>query len=93
MKTASKPVGARKVFERLVKIAVELTRPSGVNTPAFARRMEVSTKSIHRDLLFMRDRLALPIAYNAGEYRWELRSPEAAEKVQALRFVFANLNH
>jgi proteasome accessory factor B len=35
------------------------------NASTFARELEVSTKSIHRDLEFMRDRLDLPIEYDS----------------------------
>jgi proteasome accessory factor B len=36
------------------------------NASTFARDLEVSTKSIHRDLEFMRDRLNLPIEYDSA---------------------------
>ena len=36
------------------------------NASTFARELEVSTKSIHRDIEFMRDRLNLPIEFNAA---------------------------
>ena len=35
-----------------------------------AGRLEVSTKSIHRDLEFMRDRLQLPLAYDEIRHGW-----------------------
>lgn len=35
------------------------------NAATLARELEVSTKSIHRDLEFMRDRLALPLEYDS----------------------------
>lgn len=38
------------------------------NASTFAREMEVSTKSIHRDLEFMRDRLDLPLEYDGRRY-------------------------
>lgn len=44
------------------------------NAQTLARQLEVSTKSIHRDLDFMRDRLDLPLEYNPsrfGYYYWE----------------------
>ena len=34
------------------------------NASTLARELEVSTKSVHRDLEFMRDRLALPLEYD-----------------------------
>lgn len=36
------------------------------NTTTLARELEVSTKSIQRDIEFMRDRLNLPLAYNGS---------------------------
>jgi len=38
------------------------------NATTLARQLEVSTKSIHRDLEFMRDRLELPIQYDAQRF-------------------------
>ena len=38
------------------------------NASKLAREVEVSTKTIHRDIEFMRDRLKLPIAYDNA--RW-----------------------
>ena len=38
------------------------------NATTLARELEVSTKSIHRDLDFMRDRLELPIQYDARRF-------------------------
>ncbi len=38
------------------------------NASRLARELEVSAKSIHRDLEFMRDRLQLPIEYDASRF-------------------------
>ncbi len=38
------------------------------NASTLARELEVSTKSIHRDLEFMRDRLELPLEYDAQDH-------------------------
>ncbi|MDB6018926.1 MAG: Helix-turn-helix, type 11 domain protein [Pedosphaera sp.] len=38
------------------------------NASKLAREMEVSTKSIHRDLEFMRDRLNLPLEYDRNRF-------------------------
>src|SRR3954469_17998599 len=38
------------------------------NASTLARELEVSTKSIHRDIEFMRDRLELPIEYNGARF-------------------------
>ena len=42
------------------------------NGKTLARDLSVSAKTIHRDLDFMRDRLGLPIEYNALNYGYEL---------------------
>ncbi len=42
------------------------------NAATLARELEVSTKSIHRDLEFMRDRLNLPLEYDRGQQRLSL---------------------
>jgi proteasome accessory factor B len=38
------------------------------NASTLARELEVSAKSIHRDIEFMRDRLDLPIEYDGGRF-------------------------
>ncbi len=38
------------------------------NASKLAREMEVSTKSIHRDIEFMRDRMLLPIEYDGSRF-------------------------
>jgi len=38
------------------------------NSSKLARELEVSTKSIHRDIEFMRDRLELPIEYDGSRF-------------------------
>jgi proteasome accessory factor B len=38
------------------------------NASSLARELEVSSKSIHRDIEFMRDRLELPIEYHPGRF-------------------------
>jgi proteasome accessory factor B len=38
------------------------------NASTLARELEVSTKSIHRDIEFMRDRLELPIEYDGARF-------------------------
>src|SRR6185369_9443822 len=38
------------------------------NAETLAQQLEVSTKTVHRDLEFMRDRLELPIDYNGSRF-------------------------
>jgi len=91
----SRTGSARSTFERIIAIAIELTTPQGANTRELAGRFEVSTKSIQRDLDFMRDRLLIEIKCEQhgrcpGAFRW--RTPHI-ERVQGIRNIFANLTH
>lgn len=42
------------------------------NCSDLARILETSTKSIHRDIDFMRDRFEMPIQYNGSRFGYEL---------------------
>ncbi len=48
------------------------------NASTLARQLEVSTKSIHRDLEFMRDRLELPIKYDGSRFGYFYTEPVKA---------------
>jgi proteasome accessory factor B len=52
----------------MLRIHQALHSASYPNATTLARQLEVSTKSIHRDLEFMRDRLELPIQYDAKRF-------------------------
>lgn len=56
---------ARPPLERMMRIHQELQEGKFPNATKLARELEVSTKSIHRDIEFMRDRMNLPIEYVA----------------------------
>jgi proteasome accessory factor B len=51
-------------MERMMRIHQEIQAGKFPNANTLARVFEMSAKSIHRDLEFMRDRLRLPIAYD-----------------------------
>ena len=57
---------SRPPLERMLRIHQALQAASFPNAVKLAREIEVSTKSIHRDVEFMRDRLNLPIEYAAS---------------------------
>jgi proteasome accessory factor B len=57
---------SRPPLERMLRIHQALSAGKFPNATTLARELEVSTKSIQRDIEFMRDRLALPIEYNAA---------------------------
>jgi predicted DNA-binding transcriptional regulator YafY len=56
---------SRPPLERMLRIHQALQAGAFPNATKLAREVEVSTKTIHRDIEFMRDRLNLPIEYDA----------------------------
>jgi proteasome accessory factor B len=59
---------SRPPLERMLRIHEIIRTGSYPNATRLASELEVSSKSIHRDIEFMRDRLGLPIEYD--ERRW-----------------------
>ena len=57
---------SRPPLERMLHIHQSLQSGKFPNASTLARELEVSTKSIHRDIEFMRDRLNLPIEFAPG---------------------------
>ena len=57
---------SRPPLERMLRIHQALQSGSFPNASKLAREIEVATKTIHRDIEFMRDRLNLPIEYDAS---------------------------
>ena len=57
---------SRPPLERMLRIHQALQAGEFPNATSLARVIEVSTKTIQRDLEFMRDRLNLPLEYDAG---------------------------
>src|SRR5262245_28730396 len=55
---------SRPPLERMLRIHQAIESGRFPNMPTLARELEVSTKSIQRDLEFMRDRLGLPLAFD-----------------------------
>lgn len=58
----------RPPLERMLRIHQALQAGKFPNATKLAAELEVSTKSIQRDLDFMRDRLQLPIEYNPQRF-------------------------
>ena len=56
---------SRPPLERMLRIHQAIQSGKFPNATQLAAELEVSTKSIQRDLEFMRDRMDLPIAYDA----------------------------
>jgi len=59
---------SRPPLERMLRIHQAIASGHYPNASILARELEVSTKSVHRDLEFMRDRLQLPLAYDSRRY-------------------------
>src|SRR2546426_11494532 len=57
---------SRPPLERMLRIHQTIQSGKYPNASVLARGLEVSTKSIYRDLDFMRDRLELPLEYDAS---------------------------
>jgi predicted DNA-binding transcriptional regulator YafY len=55
---------SRPPLERMLRTHQQIQSGKFPNASTLARELEVSTKSIHRDLEFMRDRLGLPLEYD-----------------------------
>ncbi|HTV75612.1 MAG TPA: WYL domain-containing protein [Candidatus Baltobacteraceae bacterium] len=56
---------SRPPLERMLRIHQAISSGKFPNASTLAREIEVSTKSIHRDIEFMRDRLNLPVEFNS----------------------------
>src|ERR1035437_3919887 len=74
-RTESEPSHSRPPLERMLRIHQALISGSYPNANTLARQLEVSTKSIHRDLEFMRDRLELPIKYDGSRFGYFYTEP------------------
>jgi predicted DNA-binding transcriptional regulator YafY len=61
-----------------MRIHHEIAAGSYPNASTLAREMEVSTKSVQRDIEFMRDRMNLPIAYDGSRFGYHYTEPVSA---------------
>ena len=57
---------SRPPLERMLRIHQALQSRKFPNASTLAREIEVATKTIHRDIEFMRDRLGLPVEYDSA---------------------------
>ena len=62
---ATGPQLSRPPLERMMRIHDELRRGALINCSHLVRALEVSRKTVVRDIAFMRDRLELPIEFDA----------------------------
>jgi len=65
----------RPALERIQKIHVALQQGGKVNCTRLAGELQVSTKTIQRDIDFMCDRWGLPIVYDPMEFSYGYSSP------------------
>ena len=79
----------RPPLERMLRIHQALKAGKHPNASSLASELEVSTKSIHRDLEFMRDRLGLPIEYDCTRFGYWYT--EEVENFPTLQFTEGEL--
>ena len=66
---------SRPPLERMLRIHEELRRGAFTNCTKLSKAMEVSRKTIVRDIAFMRDRLDLPIEFDASIQAYRYTHP------------------
>jgi predicted DNA-binding transcriptional regulator YafY len=71
-------VATRPPLARMLRIHQALQAGSYPNASTLARDLEVSSKSIHRDLEFMRDRLDLPVEFDPARQGYHYTSEVSA---------------
>ena len=65
----------RPPMERMWRIHQEVSRGGYPNCQGLAVELEVSAKTVMRDVEFMRDRLGLPLAYDAVKHGFHYTAP------------------
>ncbi len=73
--TAPRTQLSRPPLERMLKIHDELRRGALINCTKLMKTLEVSRKTIVRDIAFMRDRLDLPIEFDAQIQAYRYTQP------------------
>lgn len=66
---------SRPPLDRMLKIHAELRENNRPNCTSLSRALEVSRKTIVRDIAFMRDRLGLPIDYDPAAQSYHYSRP------------------
>jgi predicted DNA-binding transcriptional regulator YafY len=66
---------SRPPWGRMMRLHQMLQRNEYPNCPKLARELEISVRTLKRDVVFMRDRLELPIEYDAKKYGYYYRKP------------------
>jgi proteasome accessory factor B len=65
-------------MERMLRIHQEIAAGRYPNATTLARMFEIGTKTVVRDLAFMRERLELPIAYDSRKFGFYYSRPVSA---------------
>lgn len=66
---------SRPPLERMMRIHTAIASGKHPNASFLSREFEVSTKTIQRDIDFMRDRMGLPIDYSPQRYGFYYTEP------------------
>jgi len=69
---------SRPPLERMLRIHQAIAAGKFPNKTTLGRELEISTKSIQRDVEFMRDRLGMPIAYHGSRFGYYYTEPVSA---------------
>ena len=69
---------SRPAIERILQIHRVIQSGKYPNANTLAKELEVSAKSIHRDFIFMRDRLRLPLKYDDLKFGYYYTKPVRA---------------
>jgi predicted DNA-binding transcriptional regulator YafY len=70
VRDAEKVGHSRPPLERMLRIHQSIQSGDYPSVPVLAEQLEVSQKTIHRDLEFMRDRLQLPLEFDRLRVGW-----------------------
>ena len=79
----------RPPLERMMRIHHEIAAGTYPNASTLARDLEVSVKSIQRDIEFMRDRMELPVEYDGSRFGY--RYTEAVSTFPSLQITEGEL--
>jgi predicted DNA-binding transcriptional regulator YafY len=66
---------ARPPLERMLRLHQAILEGGYPNATSLAADLEVSTKTVNRDLEFMRDRLGLPLEYDGSKFGYHYTQP------------------
>src|SRR5579862_2470552 len=66
---------SRAPFERMMRLQAMIAHERFPNCRTMAERLEVSSKTVQRDIDFLRDRFGLPIAYDDAEFGYYFTKP------------------